>query len=224
MDKSLNSDQIGTIEKHLDSKNLSHVDLRYEVIDHISEGIRESMEIWGISFEDAYRREVEKWHYDLRTGSTRLMGLKWAVPNLVVEKCIRLVREICLKSLIIAFILTAFGFYFSDVLTPMLLKYLNLTFGIFYFLGFLLVLFFYFEIWKTKIKSTYSFLFRINAVGFGLFYLFFNPVLVSILSFDIGGKLNYASLFGNTFFLTFSYFYLQLFKNHMLTAKDSRLI
>ncbi|MFW2376175.1 MAG: hypothetical protein ACN4ES_06490, partial [Cellulophaga baltica] len=57
----LREDQLLNIETYLNQKDLTQIDLRNEVLDHIANGIETKMDSESRSFEEAFSKEVITW-------------------------------------------------------------------------------------------------------------------------------------------------------------------
>ena len=94
----LTQEQIATIEGFLNRMELTQIDLRNEVLDHISEAISVSMMHQQLSFEEAFTIEKQKWRDDLQSHSSYWLGLMWMGPKIVIQKCVKHTKIIYLKA------------------------------------------------------------------------------------------------------------------------------
>lgn len=215
----LNTYQLSRVENYLDTKELFHVDLRNEIIDHISEGISENMFCQQLCFEDAFSIETQKWSNDLQSHSSYWLGIIWMGPKIVIQKCVKHSKTLYLRATLVALATLLFFYITEHLWSEQMLIHVNSLIGIVYIGLFLLLLFLNYKIERTAYKTSYSFLFKINAISFGLLLVLYNPIISDILSLEKEGSVNYLSLFAHAFSLAFSWFFFQFYKAHSQIQK-----
>ncbi|MBQ4913442.1 hypothetical protein J8L85_03275 [Maribacter sp. MMG018] len=216
----LTHDEIKAIERYLDSKNLTHVDLRVEVVDHISESIGEAMQSQKVDFDTAFQNEISKWHTDLGEYSSYWLGLLWVGPRIVINKCVKRVKVIYLKTVLFAFAITGLFFLATDVIAIEALRALEVFVGSLYLLLFAVLLFFKYRIKGTGFQTSFSFLFNINAIAFSFMFVLYNPFWTVFMSLLQDSALNLVSVWMHAFTLAFSFFFLEFYNSHMATNKQ----
>ncbi len=215
----LNQDQIANIEGFLNRMELTQIDLRNEVLDHMSAGISEGMFSQQLTFEEAFAIEKQKWRDDLQSHSSYWLGLLWMGPKIMIQKCVKQSKIMYLKATLPAVIVLLFFYSTENLWKEQILIILNSFVGIVYIGLFLLLLFLDYKMKRTGYETSYSFLFKINAITFSLLLVLYNPLVSDILSLEKEGSIAYASLFAHAFTLAFSWFFVQFYKSHRKIQK-----
>lgn len=215
----LTQEQIATIEGFLNRMELTQIDLRNEVLDHISEGISVRMLHQQMSFEEAFTIEKQKWRDDLQSHSSYWLGLMWMGPKIVIQKCVKHTKIIYLKAALPTVVVLLFFYSTENLWKEQILIILNSLVGIVYIGLFLLLLFLNYKIKQTGYQTSYSFLFKINAISFSVLLVLYNPILSDIFSFIKEGSISYVALFIHAFTLAFSWFFVQFYKFHSEVQK-----
>ena len=213
----LTTSEIGEIEYFLTTKGLVHIDIRLEILDHMCENITRAMATEGIDFEDAFQNEIANWKYDLSEHSSFWLGKVWIGPRIVINQAVKKMKRVYLRALFPMLILSAIFFIFRDFIEPDFIVSLQNSIGILYLLVFGMLLFFHFKIKSTRYKTTYSFLFRINAIGLGFVYLLYNPLWTEVMKIVPDGSLD--NLFLHLYFLSFSFCFYEFYKGHIDSKK-----
>lgn len=214
----LDAEQKQAISQHLDRMELIHLDLRDEVTDHMMSAIEKKMTN-GLSFDVAFREEVQKWKKDLSSHASYWLGLLWAGPRIVIEKCVEQTKMIYLKSALAGIFGLGFFYIFNRWLSLELLESIKVMIGAMYLLIFASLLFLKFQMRRTGYQTSFSFLFKINAIGFSFLFILYNPLFTDIFSLVIKGTANYVSLFIHVFAMAFSFFFFRFYTAHMLIQK-----
>ncbi|WP_396636192.1 hypothetical protein [Maribacter sp. R77961] len=215
----LTTDQLSDIKGYLDAKELFHLDLRNEIIDHISEGISAGMMHQQLSFEDAFTIEKQKWHDDLQSHSSYWLGLLWMGPKIVIQKCVKHTKILYLKAALPALAALLFFYSTENLWKEQILIILNSLVGIVYIGLFLLLLILKYKIKQTGYQTSFSFLYKINAISFSFLLVLYNPILSNIFSFIKEGSISYVALFIHAFTHAFSWFFVQFYKAHSQIQK-----
>lgn len=215
----LNQEQIATIEGFLNRMELTQIDLKNEVLDHISEGISAGMMHQQLSFEDAFTVEKQKWHDDLQSHSSYWLGLMWMGPKIMIQKCVKQTKIMYLTAVLAAGVVLLFFYSTENLWKEQILIILNSLVGIVYIGLFLLLLFLNYKMKLTGYQTSYSFLFKINAITFGLLLVLYNPLVSDMLTLEKEGSIAYLSLFAHVFTLSFSWFFTQFYKSHSKIQK-----
>ena len=215
----LNQDQLANIVGFLNRMELTQIDLRNEVLDHISEGISEGMLSKQLTFEKAFAIEKQKWRDDLESHSSYWLGLMWMGPKIMIQKCVKQSKIMYLKATLPAVIVLLFFYSTENLWKEQILIILNSFVGIGYIGLFLLLLFLNYKMKRTGYETSYSFLFKINAITFSVLLVLYNPLVSDILSLEKEGSTAYVSLFVHAFTLAFSWFFVQFYKFHSEVQK-----
>lgn len=215
----LNQDQLANIEGFLNQMELTQIDLRNEVLDHMSAGISEGMFSQQLTFEEAFAIEKQKWRDDLQSHSSYWLGLMWMAPKIMIQKCVKQSKIIYLKAAIPALAALLLFYSTENFWSEQMLMRVNSLIGVVYICLFLLLLTLKYKMKHTGYQTSYSFLFKINAITFCLLLVLYNPIISDILSLEKEGSIAYLSLFAHAFTLTFSWFFVQFYKSHRKIQK-----
>lgn len=172
----LNEKQLLQIEKHLDFKELTQVDLRNEVLDHMAINIESAMKNDNLEFANAFKIETQNWHSELESSSSAWMGWYWVGPKILMNKCDKEVKKMYLSSVIMTIGLLFFTYCIHKLFRIELFAAdLKIGLGTLYLLIFIFVLTGFYKIKISRIQTTYSYLYKLNCIGFGFMFLAFNP-------------------------------------------------
>jgi len=216
----LTSEQIQQIVTYLNFKELTHLDLRNELLDHMAIGIEKSIEEKDLGFEKAFNQEVKKWNLELENYSSFWLGWAWSGPKLMIKKCVAQTKKTYLINLISTLLLMALSY--SMITFFQFGKYLDLmtkALGILYLGFFFSIVFAHLKIKFSKFTTSYSYLFKIHAVGSAFFYLWFNPLWSKFSGFETAGTEMWVTLFFHMLLTSFAYTYWDLFKLHFNANK-----
>jgi hypothetical protein len=150
----LTNEQIDLIDRYLEQRNLMFLDVKVELMDHLSCEIEQEMTDNDTPFESAASIVFERWEAELQTKKSWLIGLENSFPKLVVSKLFKKVLFhygfVTLTVLIVGVILiTGDLFLISD--------------SVFSVYEILIIAFTIVYLWmkrkmnQSKIKTTYSF-------------------------------------------------------------------
>ena len=213
-------EQIHQIEAYLNFKELTQIDLRNEVLDHMSNGIEKSIKEKDLSFEEAFNQEGKKWNLELENYSSFWLGWAWSGPKLMIKKCVAQMKKTYFITLIFTLLLMALSY--SMITFFQLGKHLDLitkALGILYLGFFFSIVFAHLKIKFSKFTTSYSYLFKINAVGSAFFYLWFNPIWSKFSGFETAGTEMWVTLFFHMLLISFAYTYWDLYKLHFNANK-----
>ena len=213
-------EQIHQIEAYLNFKELTQIDLRNEVLDHMSNGIEKSIKEKDLSFEEAFNQEGKKWNLELENYSSFWLGWAWSGPKLMIKKCVAQMKKTYFITLIFTLLLMALSY--SMITFFQFGKHLDLitkALGILYLGFFFSIVFAHLKIKFSKFTTSYSYLFKINAVGSAFFYLWFNPIWSKFSGFETAGTEMWVTLFFHMLLISFAYTYWDLYKLHFNVNK-----
>lgn len=206
----LSKEQIQQVEGYLTRKGMKYIDIRFEVLDHISTDIENLIESKNYSFEDAFNEVKDKWRNSFKKESSMVLGPIYDRPSIFIKKCLKIYKpyiKIGFALILICGLLYKFLFknsYFFIVT----FTYLFIVFS-FVYTWFLC--YWFFEIRKTKLKTSYSFLFNTQILpNLFIMVLIFNNMRGNFLlrfdSFDF----TFFSILILTFYAGFVFY-----KNHL---------
>lgn len=211
----LSKDQIQQIEAYLTQKGLKYIDVRYEVLDHMVTDIEQLMELKDQSFSKASENVFAKWNKNFVTRSSFWIGSGFSGPKIFIDNSITIYKKMVFKIQLIAFtVIIGFGNFsnYFKILQSDYSQEITLVFKTAAAISMPLLLYWFYQIKKTKLQTSYSFLFT-------------RSVLISALMFGVLGLLLSE---GNSMILAFIVFGLWsgwlLYKNHMKSVSNYSLL
>ena len=210
----LNQEQLDHIDGFLNRMELTHIDLRNEVLDHMAASVEANLEK-GHSFEEAADLVFEDWRPELRSHQSFWLGLLWQGPEILIDKAVVKMKTIYLKAGLITICINGLFYFLKDFLSIAVFKTMNVVIGLVYILLFLVLLYLNNKIKKTNFETTFSFLFKINAIGFSFLLLLYNPLFTNIFGLIKNNIISLAAIAMHVFTLAFCYFFLEFYNSHM---------
>ena len=216
----LTKSQLKKIEAYLDAKKLTQMDLRYEVLDHMAQGIEASMENYKLDFQEAFSQETKKWDSELRESTSVWMGLAWAGPKIVMRKCVKTVQLSYKTTLLLTVLTLGFFFLLSQFIDKnMIIVIITKTFSVGYLMCTAFLVYGYYRIKASGYDTSYGKIFRMHALGYSFTYVFLNPWVVEFLgTYQMHGNI-WIKSFIPMLFLMYSYNFWNLYKLHFQTKK-----
>jgi hypothetical protein len=216
----LREDELLKIETYLNQKDLTQIDLRNEVLDHIATGIETRMNAENRSFEEAFNKEVLTWNIELANYSSWWLGIAWIGPKILMKKCVRTTKKNYLKALTYTIPTFLIIYLLNNFLD--LSKYspvVNITIGVIYLCIGCVSIILYRTIIKSHYKTSYSFLFNRQALPNIFIYFLLNPLLVEICKIDMNQSSINFMLFFHLLSIISAVLIYDLYKNHMEVKK-----
>jgi hypothetical protein len=155
----LDKNQIHIIETVLEKLGVVYVDYKYEILDHIATEVEEKMILHTITFEEAFPEVLKKWQSKFKKSSSVLFGYFWEMPEILLNKCIKIYRKKLLLVFTGAMVLTSGFLLFSSFLKNHLVDFFSIA-TILYSVAFLLSALGYVKIRLSKRKTSYGFLYK----------------------------------------------------------------
>ena len=212
----LSTEQVQHIETYLNFKELMHLDLLNEVLDHMAIGIEKSIKEKDLGFQEAFSKEVRKWNLELENYSSFWLGWAWTGPRILIDKGVKKAKQIYRRTLLATLVVAmSIHLIYNTLIVIEPSKFLNAIVGSAY----IVILFFFWRIKATNHQTTYSFLFKINAIGFAFMYLAFNPILLDRTMIFGKEETYYWALFLHSFLFSFVYSFWDLYKSHFTSKK-----
>ena len=202
----LSTEQIDLIDRYLEQRNLMFVDVKVELMDHLSCEIEQEMTDNDTPFESAASIVFERWESELQTKKSCLIGLKNDFPEFVVKN---LFRKVLFHFSFIILTLLLTGIYsitktdFAE--SESIISYFNcavIFFGIIYFIMNR-------KINQSKLKTTHSF-------QFFYFYFPFLLLLIHLFIIDTNEITTFLLLFS---FLNLPFAFYFYFKHFQILKK-----
>lgn len=213
----ISKQEFNQIQKYLDKVELTQVDLRNEVLDHMITSIEQRKLDQNLSFEELFGQEIKKWKKDLDNDYSSWLGLFWSGPRIMIKKCSKMTTVFFLRIFLIAALLA--GLMFSGNQSSELIFWFTRIIGYAYLIGMCIMILLWFRIKASGFESTYKFLFKAHAVGFGFAYVTFNPLWSNILLSTNDNKILFVHYFASIFWLGLFYFFVNLHTSHFRLSK-----
>lgn len=156
----LKQQQIQFIDNHLKKMGIKYWDVRVEMIDHIVTDIEEKIKNHTMSFDNAFTMVINSWKRHIKETSSFYFGMYSSAPILVIEKAKKSFKKFYFLYMSAYFFPLIFVQYLK---VPIVIDFINLVFPFLEVMGFCATFFFIFLMikkWKTKEKTTYSFILR----------------------------------------------------------------
>lgn len=212
----LTQEEIQKVAHYLDVKDISYIDLRVEVLDHIVSEIEEKLETENKDFYQVFQEVKQKWNPQLKETTSMFFGLGFSAPKIVIQKA----KKVYWKQYVLLL-----GSYFLPflVLNHLNFKIENPTEFDFFILfkGTIIlsfVAFVYMLLFRNyKIKTTYGFILKAQSLGAvtgSIILLIFLTKLKVLNGMNIG-------MFCSFIFMTFSYFI--FYKKHKEAIKKYKI-
>lgn len=221
----LEQEQLDVISSYLDKKELVQIDLKMEVLDHMANSIEKRMETCGDTFSDAFKSEVLIWERELSNISNPIIGLLFSGPKMLINKCARELKIYYVYTIIGALLFTVvFGFILKNSNSNNVFEFLRHLYGYVFIIILFFIITIHFAIKRTQIKSSFSFLYKTQAVGFAFFYLVYNPLLTDILGVFKNENFTYISFLIYNLILFLSPIFFIIYKQHLRVLKKLEIL
>ena len=214
----LSKEQLRRVAHYLNVKDITYIDLRMEVFDHIVSDIEAKIVAENLEFETAFYAVTVKWNKHLIQESSFYFGLTYSLPKIVLNKAKKEYKKwyfLTVIAYLIPYILfDQLKITFSENAIRELNIFLQIltvcTLMVFFVL--LIIKF------KEKNKTTFSFILKALSWNFNigfivLFYLNDNPK-------DDFQKY-FVSFLAAFIFMTYSYFH--FYKKHLEAVKKYKI-
>ena len=171
----LNIDQIQQVEDHLSQKGLKYVDIRYEVLDHMITDIEKIINSEELSFQEAFNKVKVKWIRSFVDESSLWFGPAENGPKIFVDNYVRIYKSYILKILIPTLIIVYSMDYLLNHFFVFQINYDKEVLIVLYstvLLNISIILYWYLQIKKTKLQTSFSFIFAKKVLPIVLVLLF----------------------------------------------------
>jgi hypothetical protein len=171
----LNIDQIQQVEDHLIQKGLKYVDIRYEVLDHMITDIEKIINSEELSFQEAFNKVKVKWIRSFVDESSLWFGPAENGPKIFVDNYVRIYKSYILKILILTLIIVYSMDYLLNHFFVFQINYDKEVLIVLYstvLLNISIILYWYLQIKKTKLQTSFSFIFAKKVLPIVLVLLF----------------------------------------------------
>ena len=217
----LNQEQLDVIDVFLNRMELIHVDLRHEVFAHMVSSIEQRQLHQNLNFEESFAIETKNWENDLDNSYSSWLGLFWRGPKLMIDKCSKKTTAFFWRIALAALGLAAVLFSLNQS-TELVFWYTHVL-GYSYLIELCCMILLWFKIKASGFESTYKFLYKAQAVGFGFVYLTFNPLWSNMFKSIVDDKFLFTSYFTYSFWFGVFYYFWHLYSSHM-NLKERQLV
>lgn len=210
----LTKEQIQDIENYLKNKDVNYIDLHLEVLDHISTDVETTMDENQLDFKEAFESVKLKWNKAFSYKWTYWLGSSNGGSKLFIDNCLKIYKPLVFKGILLVIVIISTFYGSTKIYNINIIQYkqfINLVYILFsiIYLGF--NLFWYFQLKKATIKSTYSYLFnkQVFPIIFQVLFLFV------IDSFNNQGEFKYSKLLILSSLISVLFIGHYFYKNHL---------
>jgi hypothetical protein len=215
----LTEQQLQRVEHYLNAKDITFIDLRFEVLDHIISDIEHEMINDKIDFDSTFGYVTNKWNKQLKHSSSYMFGAVFSVPKIVLEKAKKVYTKwyyTLFPILLVTYILVEKS---SDILSETAKNGLNMVFQISSICSLIIFLILFILKFKNKTSTTYRFI--LNTQSLSLFITF-------ILLFDFSyinnaGNLDSIQVAMLIAFIYSTISYFHFYKKHKEAIKKYKI-
>lgn len=216
----LTKEQTQKVEIFLNNNNINYVDIRLEAYDHILTDIEEKVKNQNMSFDNAFTLVTNSWKRHTKETSSFYFGMYYAAPKMVIEKAKKSFKKFYFIYLSAYFFSLIFVQYLK---VPIVIDAINMVFPFVQLLGVCATFFFIFLMikkWKTKEKSTYSFILKTQTAS-----LVFGIIITCKFLFTENNEASTNAIWiaFNFAFLISTYIYYTFYKKHIETLKTYKI-
>jgi hypothetical protein len=214
----LTEEQLQRVAHYLNVKDITYIDLRMEIFDHIVSDIEAKRVAENLEFETAFYAVTDKWNKHLIQESSFYFGLTYSLPKIVLNKAKKVYKKWFFLSLLVYFIpyilLDNVNITFSKNAISELNVFLQIltVCTLLVFFGFLIIKY------KEKNKTTYSFILKTLSwnfiIGFIVLFISYSRTKEDLQSLPT----SFLAIF---IFSTYSYFH--FYKKHLGAVKKHKI-
>ncbi|MDX6745588.1 hypothetical protein SHK09_02190 [Polaribacter sp. PL03] len=162
----LTNRQLQRVEHYLNVKDITYIDIRTEVFDHIVSDIEAKLEDKKLDFETVFYNVTDTWNKHLKQTSSFYFGIAYSLPKIVLDKAKKYFKKwfflYFLAVLVFSFFVNKINVVFYEGI-----KYeLNIFFKILTVLTFIASTLLFILKFREKQKSTYSFILKTQSWNF----------------------------------------------------------
>jgi len=220
----LDKNQIDTIDTVLEKLGVVYIDYKYEILDHIATEVEEKMILNDITFEEAFPAVLKKWQPKFKKSSSVLFVYFWEMPEILLNKCIRMYRKKLLLVIMGAMVITSGFLLFSSFLRNHLADFFSIA-TILYSIAISLSVVGYIRIRLSKRKTSHGFLFKQQFLATSLVasqqLYYMNS---GFESKNFSSLFSYYIIFIMSLYLLFSVYNLIYYRAHFYELKRMRFL
>ena len=164
----LNNEQIDRIRNYLRVKKVNYLDLEVEVLDHIVSDIENLIKERALPFDTAFELVRKKWNRHFRKTSSFYFGITYTAPKIAIDKAKKNFKNFYFMMLIAYFIPLIIFEQMNHQFSGDFQRYFNDVFQFLVLLSTLYIIYIQSINFKSKRKSTYSFIIKAQAPSISL--------------------------------------------------------
>jgi hypothetical protein len=216
----LTNQQIATIEETLVLNGVVYDDIKLELLDHIATEIEVAMDDKSVQFKDALKTAFANWKEQLRPCTSYWLRGNKAIPKIIILRCVKMIKHVFLLSTIMGLLISILvTLLIQSTNNEEILFTLNTVIKVVSLSGIILFLFVKYKFWKSKNRTTYSYLFNQNG-----FIQIINLIFITIGVFQFKSNaslvdFHFISVFFPITMLFISGFYLTTVMSHFQFEK-----
>ena len=211
----LRNEQLQRVESYLDKKDITFIDIRTEVFDHIVSDIEAKMETEKLDFETVFYSVTDKWNVHLKQESSFYFGSMFSVPKIVLEKAKKSFKRYYIIGIFVFLIPFLSIRILNPVFTEEIKNTINLFLQIVTILSFVVFAILMIIKSKNKTKTTYRFILKTQSLSF----IFSMIVLIDLDFFRPNGILDSIQVGLLSTFVFTTYIYFHYLRKHSETIK-----
>lgn len=202
----LTSTQLAQIESYLTKRNMIHIDIRLEVLDHMISDIELAMEENEMSFELAFEKTKKEWNKHFKSTSSLVFGVQYNGPKLMLEKAKKLFRIHYFAFILLYFVLFIGLETLQISIQEKMTVYLNYILNTVMTIATIWLAYLFYTTTKSKQQTTFSFILKTQQFSLLLLVIpvlnggFFRNGVADGISIGVLGALLYVTYVSNYFY------------------------
>ena len=216
--KELTKEQLQRVAHYLNVKDITYIDLRTEIFDHIVSDIEAKIMAENLEFETAFYAVTVKWNKHLIQESSFYFGLSYALPKIVLNNAKKVYKKwffLSVMAYLIPYVLfdqVHLSFSQNSINDLNIFLQILTACTLMVFFGLLILKL------KEKNKTTFSFILKTLSWNFGV-----GLIVLSLNHFDTQGDLNRFSISLLSVFIFSAYSYFHFYKKHLEAVKKYKV-
>ena len=214
----LNQQQYQYLSDYLISKGVLHIDLKYEILDHIVSGVENNIQNKGLYFQEAFELEKIKWQSELDSFKILRYNVDFRTPKIVLRRYWIVVKEMYIKAIIMTLgALLPLFLFLKWGMVP--IQSFHTVFGYFYVVAFIGIVLAFLKIKTMDANTVDKIMFKATMCYFMVWLVVFNPIVTKLYWVYQEGLFMYVFFFIHVFLVCFSFNFIDLYKAHIKKVK-----
>ena len=178
----LTTEQLQRVEHYLNVKEITYIDIRMEVLDHIVSDIEAKTETETLDFETVFYNVTDKWNVHLKQSSSWIFGLANSAPKIVLKKAKNNFKNWFLITNSLMILLSMGEKELNLSFSESTQVFLTNSLVIINIISSFILVFLMTKNSKIKEKSSYSFILKTQSLGFflGFVAIFFSGIIEGV--------------------------------------------